>query len=297
MNEDELRKLRRLISHVQQSIEPSLQAIAKWHQQMKPQLDAFSEFSRRVSQFQPPEQILADIRKLQGWFAAHGPELAAALEVLRTQYQRSLSDNLHPLDADVAIAALELMSKDDGVVVVWMPPAEIVEQLVDVDTMAERDAIVVACGADIAVAAIEILSQVNSPRLQPLRAALSEGWAVWETGHRTAAQALATATLGTVVHDLLSYEKFAALRNEWRREDALDGWPLIEIRYGLLMCRTAVAVEQTHHQLPGYNRHSSAHKVDAVQYTPANALHGLMLVTAWARELQALDAREDLSDL
>jgi hypothetical protein len=109
-----------------------------------------------------------------------------------------------------------------------------------------------------------------------------EAWATWDDGHRLASQALATAALGTVVHDPLSYAKFADLRNDAKNvPGGLDEWPLIEIRYRLLLYRTAVALEQTPLGLPRYKRHGSAHKVDPAQYTNANALHAQMLVTAW----------------
>jgi hypothetical protein len=296
MDNDDLRRLQQLGAQVQKSLGPSVQAIAKLQQHVQPQLDALGDLAARFGRIQLPESTLADMHRLQGWFAAHQTDLAVAIEAAAVGYRRAISDNLRPLELGVAVAALALMSEDDGVVVVWLPPADIVEQLVGVASMADRDAILIARASEVAVAAMDVLDHVDSGRLQPLKRAVTEAWASWEHGHLMAAQALATAALGTIVHDLLSYEKFAELKHDWRGAEALDERPLIEIRYGLLMCRTAVAVERTDIGLTGYNRHGSAHKIDPAQYTEANAMHGLMLVTAWARELQALDAREHLPD-
>ena len=310
MDSDDLRKLQQFIEQVQKAVAPSVQAVAKLQEQIqpavdaagklqrqiRPQLDAIGDLREQLARIQLPESTLVEIRRLQGWFADHQGEIAAAIEAAAVGYRRAISDNLLPLELDVAIAALQLMAEDDGVVVVWLPPADVVEELVDASTMRDRDAVLIARGSDIAAAAVDALDRIDSGRLQPLKHALTEAWAAWDTGYVMAAQALATAALGTVVHDLLSYEHFAELKRAWRNPATLDEWPLIEIRYGLLMFRTAVAVERTDVGLPGYNRHGSAHKVDPAQYTNANAVHSLMLVTGWARELQALDARENLPD-
>jgi hypothetical protein len=310
MDSDDLRRLQQFIAQVQQSMGPPLQAIAKLQeqiqpqltalakvqQQVQPQLEAIGKLGEQLAGIQLPESTLAEIRRLQGWFAAHHSEMAAAMEAAAVGYRRAIPDNLLSLELGVAVTALQLMSEDDGMVLVWLPPGDIVEELVRAGSMADREAILIARASEIAAAAIDALDHVDSPRMRPLSRAVTEAWASWQDGYLMAAQALATAALGTVVHDLLSYEKFAQLKNEWLNPEALDEWPLIEIRYGLLMYRTAVAVERTDVGLPGYNRHGSAHKVDPAQYTEANALHSLMLVTAWARELQALDAREHLPD-
>jgi hypothetical protein len=269
MDERELRRLHEITEHLRRQVEPALRTSAE----LQHQLDAVAraavppEVARTLDRFrtelaaglrwQPSERWLGDLRRLQGWFSTNLESVVATLEQVQAAYRRTLSDNLQPLDSEVLAQAVRLMMEDDGVVVVWLPPSDVVVQLVEAASLQERDAIVVARGDEIASSAAEVLSVVDGPHLQMLRAALTEAWTVWGDGHRMAAQALATAALGTVVHELLAYDKFASLKNEWRGEDhdPLDHISLFEMRRGLLMVRTAIALEKTDYAIPGYNRH------------------------------------------
>jgi hypothetical protein len=177
--------LRRLTKRIQKSLGRSLQAFAEVQRQMKPQMDAFDELRRIL----PPESVLVDMRAFAALQQQMKPQmdalaefrrilppesvmveaqkLAAAMQAARAGYRRTIPDNLLPLEVEAVFAALELMSQADGVVLVWVPPTEVVKQLLAASTMALRDGVLTAQCANIVDGARAALNDVKPTGCNP----------------------------------------------------------------------------------------------------------------------------------
>jgi hypothetical protein len=258
--------------------------------------EAVGRAAAQLQSIRLPDDTVRAIRGLQHWAKVNGPKFAEIAVVAQSNYRRAMADNLRDVTSAEWIAAMKLMHEPDGQVIVWTPPATVGQELLAAQDAKERELVLVRAGPDISRHAREVLGRVTVSRLQDIRAAANEGWDAWDAGLPRAAQALAAACLTSIIQDVLAFDGFAELRIRWENEQAasLDETPLIRLRYGLLMNRTAIAILREDNALPGFNRHASAHHVDPAHYTPAHSLQALMLVTAWARELQFVDAGEHL---
>ena len=245
--------------------------------------DAMGHAAAQLQSIRLPDDTVRAIRELQQWVKVNGPKFAEIAVIAQSNYRRSMADNLRDLTAAEWIAAMKLMHEPDGQVIVWTPPATVVQELLAAQDAKERELVLVRAGPDISRHAREVLGRVTVPRLQDIRAAANEGWDAWDAGLARAAQALAAACLTSIIQDVLAFDGFAELRIRWENEQAAS----------LSDASHQAAVRLTHEPncdrhpargqcSPRVNRHASAHHVDPAQYTPSHSLQALMLVTAWA---------------
>jgi hypothetical protein len=237
------------------------------------------------------------IAPFRDWAGEYGPQIVAVGAALTKLSAESHIENWETLDEDQWVRALSLMCADDGVPLAWTPPAHVVEALVDADDHAARDAVLRAHEAEIEMDARRLLDAVTHPDLAGLRAATEQGWDAWAAGLEVPSQAAA----GVIIGDVLlryGFEKFGRFREKWEafRDVPVEEWELTELRTTAVMCALSTAVQREDQgTFPGFNRNDSLHKVDPIQYTRANALRALMLVTAAVRELQFNKAQEWLT--
>lgn len=189
----------------------------------------------------------------------------------------------------------------EGLPLAWVPPAEIVKALVSAADHTEQDEVLAAHGAEISAGARTVLGFVTHPDLIEVRDAAIEAWDAFDHGHQRSAQALASTCIGEVV-DLDGLETprpdqsiLGVFRNtvtERWRETPPEEWGTLEgIRRTSVRCSLAAAL-QKESEAVGFNRMITAHRVTGEQFTSANALRGLMLMTSSLRELQFSRAEE-----
>lgn len=230
----------------------------------------------------------ARLASASSWLAEHGPMLAASAAALVKLAAESHVENWKTLDEDQWVVALDLMRADDGVPLAWTPPAHVVEALVDAGDYEARDAVLLTYANEIEQHARELLDAVNHAELLTLRDAVLQGWEAWAADLPVPAQSAA----GVAVGDILlkhGFDAFGDFRKKWEpfRDTPVEEWQLTELRTTALMCALSTAVQREDQgTFPGFNRNASLHEFSDAQHTPANALRGLMLVTAAARELQ-----------
>jgi len=234
------------------------------------------------------ERALVELDRFKRWVVENGPVLVGGYLAIRRFAAEAKVENWADLDEGEWLAAVELMQADDGVPLAWVPPGEVVKELVAAPDHESRDAVLLDHATAIAAHAAEVLAAVAHDDLEDLRAAVAEAWDTWRGRYPMAAQALAAAAVTSAGEDHRDYQRFSDIRDaaDGPRSTPVDEWGVISLRRTALDCAWATAVKRTSDGLPGFNRHATAHRVSPEQYTNANCLRALMLATALTRELQ-----------
>ncbi len=270
----------------------------------EPDRQAWQEFGAAVAALGPRmNRFLADFRPavtalfehmhahtapVREWLNEHGPVIGSTVAALAKLSAESHVENWKDLDEEQWMRALELMRVGDGVPLAWTPPVHVVEALLAAPDHDGRDAVLLARADEIETDARRLLALVTHSDLQMLRAATEQGWDAWSAKLSVPAQT----TAATVVTDVLlqhGFEDFGPFRIAWEpfRDVPVEQWKLTELRTTALMCALSTAVQAEWQKPgPGFNRMSTAHRVDPEQFNDANTLRGLMLATAAVRELQ-----------
>jgi hypothetical protein len=233
---------------------------------------------------------------VRAWLAEHGPEVAEVMLALKRFSAGAHVENWAELDEDEWLAALDLMRADDGVPIAWLPPGPIVKELVAASDHEERNRVLMAHEKEIAADGRRVLAEVTHANLAGLRSAIASAWDAWDADLTMPAQALAAAAVVAIIDEHLGFEAFSDFRKKWEphRDVHSAEWELTAFRVAAVMCSLSTAVQREDQgPFPGFNRHTTLHGLDQAQYSRANALRALMLVTSAARELQFAAADED----
>lgn len=120
----------------------------------------------------------------------------------------------------------------------------------------------------------------------------SEALAAAADGHVHAAQALATAGLGAVGHDIWRYPMRGGLSKAHRDFSAQgsDEAAVQALNWTLIQLCTAKALINTTEGTAGYNRHGTQHGVRR-HFSAGSASEGLLLLVAWVKEISWLHER------
>lgn len=220
------------------------------------------------------------------WLSAELREtLERTQQALREHFERVMPPNFAELDIDVLSDAME-MSGSSGPCVVWAPRREIIEQLVTCETFDDRSAVLRATRADVLSDVREILSAAtatSTPIQQDLRRFATSACLAAIDGHDEAAQALAAAGLGGVIHDVLGHQHFAPARAQMASHDLQEA-AIDQVRYLTLQRATANAITPTRESSDGFNRHGTLHGTLSA-YNEATMLSAVLLLAGWVREL------------
>jgi hypothetical protein len=232
----------------------------------------------------------AELAPARTWLQTNGPKLLeATLHIKRTIAEMAFP-NWDLLESDHEwVTALRLVRSDDGVPLVWVPPAAVVKALVHADDHDARNGVLLAHADEIRTHAGIVLAQVTHPDLQLLRHAITQGWAAYAAGLFIPAQTTAASAVGEILRQE-GHQAFGPFKHQWKQTRDRD--PLVtgldQLRLASVMCSVSTAVQDDRHvpDLRGFNRHTTAHWIQQQHYSEANALRGLMLVTSAIRELQ-----------
>jgi hypothetical protein len=102
-------------------------------------------------------------------------------------------------------------------------------------------------------------------------------------GHDAAAQALAAAALGDLIHEPLGHTHFAGARERMADHDLQEA-SVDHVRYLALERAMANAIIPTARKPEGFNRHGTLHG-DPSYYGGAEMLSALLLLAGWTREI------------
>ncbi|MFI1502688.1 hypothetical protein [Streptomyces platensis] len=185
----------------------------------------------------------------------------------------------------------------EGVPLAWVPPADVIRQLLGASDASSRSKVIDDCRPEILAACGETLEAASDARLTVQRALLEECVRMAERGMFSGAQALAANVWDTLVRGLAfanrdwltdsgwwSYKKIKQSIPTVDDDDATFG----ELRTAAVFLPFAKTLDAFQHPQPvpgSFNRHATAHATGNVQYTAANATTALMLAVSVLREI------------
>lgn len=197
----------------------------------------------------------------------------------------SLPVNWRPLSFDDA-ERVERLVRDEGVPLVWVPSAILTAKVASASTGAEAMNILLAEQEEVLVDIEQTLDDVTASEFAVLVDKTRKAVAALRGGHGDAAQALAAAVFTTAAHCGLGHKDLQDVRKEADRNSP-DKATLAAYRGTLVVQLASRYVQGRGYELPGFNRSTSLHRVEAAQYTPANNLAAVMAATSVLREGQA----------
>lgn len=174
---------------------------------------------------------------------------------------------------------------EEGYCLAWVPPEEVVDQMIAATTRADWDDVLTSNSEAIIRSVRSILQECNEPILQECRSSVEEAADAWDNGLSRAAQSLASSCITHIAQNLLGHLELADAKKEWKIADSEE--LSFAFRLELLGSCLSRVFEKTSENKPGFNRHATAHGVSAGNYTDANALNAIMLAAAWLREFQS----------
>ncbi|TQL20169.1 hypothetical protein FBY37_2120 [Streptomyces sp. SLBN-134] len=200
---------------------------------------------------------------------------------------------------------------EEGIPLAWVPPGDIVRDLIDAVAVQARFGILEANQAVIVESCHAALDQVTEPAWAEQADLLRTCADLLESGHPQGAQALAANVYDTMYRGLWralpllqsNKGKWDGYRQVQSRLPAIElekkEWPivdgevndltLLEFRLACVVTPLKAAYTDFHNDdsVPmRFNRHATAHAAGRAQYTPVNALLALMLAVSLIRELQ-----------
>jgi hypothetical protein len=169
-----------------------------------------------------------------------------------------------------------------GIPVAWVPRATILSTMISAHP-ANRLDILVDHQPEVLEDCQTLLDQAAAGRYVEQVDLLRQAITALERGLDGPAQAAACAVLDTVLRENGRYKY-------WREVAATDDYELVRLRYYATMAPLGPALEQFKREkgdrVPAlFNRHATVHAAGAVQYTPRNALVGVMLAVSVVREM------------
>jgi len=185
---------------------------------------------------------------------------------------------------------------NEGIPLIWVPQASIVSDLLRAGNYEVRSRILVDWRTEISHNCLAVLAEVRDPELTALAEfAIEATQEVMDTRFRSA-QALASNVLDTWMQDAARRGVFGNLTGKISYKKVRKGIPplsddtLLEwFRETCVLVPVAVALEDYWPPAPSprtFNRHATAHNVGQEQYTPANGIISVMLISSVLREAE-----------
>lgn len=214
---------------------------------------------------------------------ALSPGLLAALERVREQLPANWP-------AGIEIEDVTAVIQDDGIPLVWVPPAAVVDEVLDAPDRDARVEVLLSHTDELLRDCRRVLADVNADRLQRQLPLAPRALDAIEQGHHEAAQALAVVVIDATIADWI-IGKFEKLEKEVRfdpEETPFDEWRL----------KAAVAPLRNFKQRyfaghgprpAGLNRQVTVHYAEADHFTKGNALVACLLMTSVLRALQEFE--------
>lgn len=221
------------------------------------------------------------------------PELAAAAARIGETVRRKIPPNW-PDGADWE--QIVTVIQDDGIPLVWVPRAGIVEAVVSAPTRAERIRIIVGRCADIVEDCRFILSEVADAELAGQVALARAAVEALAAGHHQAAQALAVVVTETAVATAIDH-RYANVKREVKVADP-GALTLADLRLRAALAPvgsfyTPWWPDSGNPPPEALSRHVSVHQADVEHYSLENALLSVMLVSSILPALSEFYALED----
>lgn len=188
--------------------------------------------------------------------------------------------------------------EESGWAIVWLPRASLVEALLDAPAE-NREEILLAHAATLVEDALSCAEAITRENLRFLAECIAEIAESVRGGRYCSAQSLSVSVFAELVQGILGHKNLTHAEKTYAKPWKDQSIRLV--RFALITSTIPRALSTFYREkgdpMPSsFNRHAVAHGASPVQFTPLNALVGLLLVTALTRELQALYDEGTLSD-
>jgi hypothetical protein len=220
-------------------------------------------------------------------------QMRPIFERLRRAWEDALPSNWEGFEVEEVTAAVERI-ENTGYCLVWLPRLEIVREVLAADEGATKN-VLLARRDDVLVDAATVLADVTDPDLALERDAASAAIRSFQDGHWMSAQALASSVFTSAAHKTFEMGTKAIskrMSEKHPNEAALAQLRLTTIYLGALHALDVFRPDKGYPVRRDFNRHNTAHRITAEQWTEANALSAVMLGTAFLRELNFWFARQ-----
>ncbi|MFH8365129.1 hypothetical protein ACH4FV_36890 [Streptomyces anulatus] len=185
----------------------------------------------------------------------------------------------------------------EGVPLAWVPPADVIRQLLAADGVSSRSKVIDDSRPEILASCREALAEVTDIRLAAQRELLEECVRAIEKGMFSSAQALAANVWDTLMRGMAFANPEWLTKGRWSYRQIKRSVPSVEaeedaaigeFRRAAIFLPLAKTLEEFFHPQPvppSFNRHATAHAAGTVQYTASNAMTALMLAVSVLREI------------
>jgi hypothetical protein len=222
--------------------------------------------------------------------------LGLSAERMAAAWLAGLPENWRDLSHDDVYALID-RAKETGLCLVWLPRVEILREVLATDAAGTYD--VLARHRDAVLDdAMNILSAVAAPGLQEERTGAEEAIQCLRAGYPRAAQALSASVFTSTLFVAFPSMKLADVRKRLADEDPMDSG-MSQVRLHTIFVAGAPALADFDPAADGsisFNRHHTAHRMNAEQWTPRNALIGIMLVAGLLREFECWAVEDGEAD-
>lgn len=212
-----------------------------------------------------------------------GPDFVTLLEGLRRKLPPNWAD---AVDLEKAIEVIQ----KDGLPLVWVPRAEVVAQVLNIDNRAGRLTALVGLLPGIADDCDKVLTEVEHASLAGQVPLAKKAVQALRDGHHEAAQALAVVVTETAVAQALGGD-YKKVKKQVLFDPDLVPFTQLRVRAALAPIApfyTAWFARSGEPRPETLSRHVSVHQADGEHYTTGNALVAVMLASSVLRALQEL---------
>ena len=244
-----------------------------------------------ASTFAPAlEQWSLQLPKLNlGWVE----QLRPAIEQFHRAWERALPPNWEGFSTEEVTSTIDRV-QNTGYCLAWIPRNQIVREVLAADET-DTSRILLARRADVLDDADAVLADVAAPELVLERGAAEAAIRAFRDGHPMPAQALASSVFTSAAHTLFEMGTKAIRKRMAETHPEKAGIEQLRLRTIYLAGTRALDEFRPDRARPvrrRFNRHNTAHRITAEQWTEANALSAIMLSTALLRELTYWFARD-----
>jgi hypothetical protein len=223
-------------------------------------------------------------------------QIRPILEDARRAFVEALPPNWQNIPFDDLRVVLQLV-EETGYCLVWLPREEIVREVIAADST-DIASVLLGRRNDVLDDAVALLSEVTAAEYTLEREAALAAISAFREGHAEAAQALASSVFTSTLHNAFATGRTKVIR-KLMLETHPDDARIQELRLRTIYLAGAHALSEFRPDRAWpvrreFNRHNTAHRITAEQWTEANALSAIMLSTALLRELQFWSEQESL---
>jgi hypothetical protein len=227
--------------------------------------------------------IVPPIDPVAAYFSqrSHFGSLLAPFSGVRIDIDRLFPSNWKDLERPPRLREIEPLILDEGIPLAWVPDAVTLQAIFDAPNRAARRQILSRRWKHTKATCDEVLAEIDHPSLtQHLPFATAVAQALGD-GHTSAAQALATNLLDTILRRDWADETFKAVTR--KKSGPIFDMEQCRVREAITLapiwCAYAQYWQDKGDPIPRtFGRHPSAHAVSRTQYSRINAVTALMLV-------------------